>query len=163
MKFSAIEYYRAALERMAQARHAHRTGGSYALAMYLSGLAVECLLRAFRWSEDARFEGRHDLTDLLKQSQFLTLDEANLASRGFDANQIAEASQSIRAAMSEVVALWHNSLRFASEASLRAYLRRIDRLAGIRGDALKKNSLDLLNAAQTVIDRGIRLWTFRKD
>ena len=56
--------------------------------------------------------------------------------------------------MSEVVALWHNNLRFASEASLRAFLRSEGRLQGIKGNALKKNSADLLNAAQMIIDKG---------
>ena len=64
--------------------------------------------------------------------------------------------------MNEVVALWHNNLRFAPEASLRAFLNRIGRLKGIRGDALKKNSADLLNAAQMVVDRGVALWISRK-
>jgi hypothetical protein len=64
--------------------------------------------------------------------------------------------------MDEVVVLWHNNLRFAPESSLRAFLSRIERLQGVRGDALEKNSLDLLNEAQTVVDRGNALWTSRK-
>lgn len=45
--------------------------------------------------------------------------------------------------MNEVIALWHNNLRFASEASLRAFLNRIGRLRGVKGNALKKNAADL--------------------
>ncbi len=60
--------------------------------------------------------------------------------------------------MSEIIVLWHNNLRFASEASLKAFLNKIGRLQGVKGDPLKKNALDLLNAAQTVIDRGVALW-----
>ena len=59
-------------------------------------------------------------------------------------------------------ALWHNNLRFASEASLRAYLNRIGRLRGIRGDALKKNSADLLLAAESIVEEGARSWTSRR-
>jgi hypothetical protein len=62
-------------------------------------------------------------------------------------------------AMNEVIVLWHNNLRFASEARLKAFLRGIDRLRGVKGDPLKKNTKDLLTAAQTVIDRGVALWT----
>ena len=40
--------------------------------------------------------------------------------------------------MNEVVALWHNNLRFAPEASLHAFLKRIGRLKGIRGDASRR-------------------------
>src|SRR5207244_3059457 len=45
MDFTADHYFRASVERMSQAQHRHREGeGSYALAMYAAGLAVECLL-----------------------------------------------------------------------------------------------------------------------
>ena len=48
---------------------------SFALSMYTAGLAVECLLRAFRWKKDKSFEGRHDLEDLLKASGLLRIGE----------------------------------------------------------------------------------------
>ena len=37
--------------------------------------------------------------------------------------------------------------------------RWIGRVYGVKGNTLKKNALDLLNAAQTVITRGVTLWT----
>mgnify|MGYP001596327315 CR=1 FL=1 len=46
--------------------------------------------------------------------------------------------------------------------ALAMYVSGLGRLQGIKGDALKKNSSDLLNAAQTVVDRGVVLWTFKK-
>lgn len=75
MKFDDQAYYRASVERMRQARSIHVSGESYSLAMYCGGLAVECMLRAFRWSKDRSFEGRHDLEDLLKASDLLGLNE----------------------------------------------------------------------------------------
>ena len=53
------------------------------------------------------------------------------------------------------------NLRFASEASLKTFLNKIGRLRGVKGGPLKKNALDLINAAQTVINRGVTLWTSR--
>jgi hypothetical protein len=147
---------------MHQARQIHNAGGGYALAMYASGLAVECMLRAFRWDRDQSFEGRHDLEDLLKASNLLRINEEHMRKKGISEEEIEGSALALRAAMSEIVVLWHNNLRFASEASLRAFMNRIGRLQGIKGDALKKNSSDLLNAAQTVVDRGIALWTLRK-
>jgi hypothetical protein len=41
-------------------------------------------------------------------------------------------------------------------------LNKIGRLRGVKGDPLKKNALDLLNAAQVVVDRGVALWTSKK-
>jgi hypothetical protein len=48
MQFNAEHYFHASIERMRQARYLYRAGDAYALSMYASGLAVECILRAFR-------------------------------------------------------------------------------------------------------------------
>jgi HEPN domain-containing protein len=162
MKFTDEEYFRAGIERMRQAREIHDSSGNFALAMYTSGLAVECILRAFRWSKDKSFEGRHDLEDLLKASDLLRINERRSQKRGISEDERRQSSIALRAAMNEVVVLLHNNLRFAPESSLRAFLNRIGRLQGVKGDALKKNSTDLLNAAQMVVDRGVTLWTLRK-
>jgi hypothetical protein len=55
MQFRDEEYYQAAIERMRQAREIHSSKESYALAMYCSGLAVECMFRAFPWQKDPSF------------------------------------------------------------------------------------------------------------
>jgi HEPN domain-containing protein len=158
MQFRAEQYYQVSLERMRQSRTMYETGAAYALAMYCGGLAVESLLRAFRWTEDTSFERRHDLSDLLKASRLLTIDEAFMRRKGSSEDTIRESGVRLRAAMNEVIILWQNNLRFASEASLKTFLNQIGRLRGVRGDALKKNAKDLLDAAQTVINRGVTLW-----
>ncbi|MDB5350752.1 MAG: hypothetical protein JWN86_1999 [Planctomycetota bacterium] len=164
MKFTGKEYYEAGLERIRQARVLHATGQDYALAMYAAGLAVECLLRAFRWDKDKSFEGRHDLIDLLKASALLNLHEEQLRDRGIAIEEIERIGLELGIAMNEVVLLWHNNLRFASEACLRAFLKRLGRIQGLKGNVnvLKQNSMDLLQAAQTVVDRGVVLWTLKK-
>jgi hypothetical protein len=127
--------------------------------MYCGGLAVESLLRAFRWTEETSFEGRHDLSELLKASRLLKIDDEYMRRRGASEDAIRESGVKLRGAVNELIILWHNQLRFASEASLKAYLKSIGRLHRVKGDPLKKNALDLLNAAQTVMDRGVTLWT----
>jgi HEPN domain-containing protein len=103
---------------MKQARVLFHDGGNYALAMYCGGLAVECVLRAFRWAEDQSFEGRHDLDALLRASKLLSVDEQYLRWRGASEEDILESVRRLRAAMSEVSVLWNNSHRFASEKKL---------------------------------------------
>jgi hypothetical protein len=159
MQFRAAEYYQASLERMQQAHGMYREGKAFALAMYCAGLAVECLLRAFRWTADTTFEGRHDLFELLRASRFLKINEDFMRLKNRPEDEISASGRNLQGAMNEVVVLWHNNLRFASEASARAFLNRIDRLRGIKGDPLRKNAGDLLDAAQTVINRGVALWT----
>ncbi len=163
MQFRADEYYQASLERTRQAVDLHRGGENYALAMYCAGLAVESMLRAFRWVEDSSFEGRHDLKELLKASGLLKVDDEYMRRRD-EAEEVIEGwGRQLRAAFNEVVALWHNNLRFASEKSLKAHLNRIDRLQGIRGDPLKKNSQNLINAARMIVERGAVLWMLKKE
>lgn len=161
MQFTADQYYRVSLERMKQASNLFRNGGSYSLTMYCGGLAVESLLRAFRWTEDTRFEGRHDLSDLLKASRLLRIDDEFMRRRGVSEEAIQQSGIALRAAMSEVIVLWHNNLRFASEAALKAHLIKLGRIQGIKGDPLKKNASDLLTASQ-IMDRGVTLWTSKK-
>jgi hypothetical protein len=94
------------------------------------------------------------LAALLKASGFLKVDDEYMARRGASEAEIRESRLILQVAINEAMVLWHNSLRFASEARLRAFLKQIGRLRGVKGDPLKKNALDLLSAADTVIDRG---------
>ncbi len=90
MQFSADQYYQAGVQRMEQAWEIYHCGNAYALAMYCGGLAVECLLRAFRWTKHPSFEGRHDLTELLRSSRLLRIDEDYLRRRGSSDDRVLE-------------------------------------------------------------------------
>lgn len=159
MQFRDTEYYLASLERMRQARELSEEEGNWALVMYCAGVAVECMLRAFRWMESASFEGRHDLRELLKASRLLQIDGEYMRKRGADDDKIVESGRRLRAAMNEVALLWHNNLGFASETKARTHLKELKRDRGVKGDFLAKNAKDLLEAAQIVINQGITLWT----
>src|SRR2546423_10352766 len=121
MQFRAEQYYRVSLERMEQARKIYQDGTAFSLAMYCGGLAVESLLRAFRWTEDTSFEGRHDLSELLKASRLLRIDDEYMRRKGASEEDIRRSGVVLRGALNEVIILWHNNLRFASEASLKAF------------------------------------------
>ena len=162
MQFTADQYYQVSLERIKQARRIYQDGTAYSLCMYSAGLAIESLLRAFRWKENSSFEGRHELTELLKASRLLQIDDEIRRRAGESEDEIQRSGMELRDAMSLVNLVWHNNLRFASEASLKAYLNKLGRLQGIRGDPLKKNALDLIAAAQIVMDRGVTVWTSKQ-
>ncbi len=158
MQFRDKEYYRASLERLRQAQVLYAKDDAYALTMYCGGLAVECLLRAFRLKKDKHFEGRHDLDELLKASGILRVGEEHMRNLGKDEEDVRKSSVEFRGAMNEIAVLWHNNLRFASEARLKAHLTRIKRVQRTKGNPLKKNAADLINAAQLVVNRGMVLW-----
>src|SRR3954452_6607065 len=103
MKFRAEQYFRVSVERMLQARKIYNHGDSFALSMYCSGLAVESLLRAFRWTEDTSFEGRHDLSELLKASRLLKIEDDYMRRRGASEEAIRQSALEIRSAMNQVV------------------------------------------------------------
>jgi len=128
--------------------------------MYCGGLAVECLLRAYRWTEDSTFEGRHDLNDLLKDSGLLRIDDEAMRKKRASEEDIRESGLRIRTALNEVVILCTKpSVRIGGKAE--GALRQVGRLQRGKGDPLKKSAMDLLEAAQTITDRGVALWTLK--
>lgn len=72
MTFGADSYKAAAHEHVNAARELYNRQ-RYALAHYVAGLAVECMLRAYRCRIDSVFDSRHDLHDLARKSGFLDI------------------------------------------------------------------------------------------
>ncbi|HQU45760.1 MAG TPA: HEPN domain-containing protein, partial [Pirellulales bacterium] len=148
MQISAEHYFHAALERIHQARLIYRAGDSYALAMYTSGLAVESMLRAFRWKKDQSFEGRHDLLRLFRESGLLQLNEEHLRAKGLSSDMVLQQVARFQGLMNHVVLVWTNDLRYAPEALVRSRIVRMRLYERRKGDVLKSTSLQLQNAAQ---------------
>jgi hypothetical protein len=151
-------YYIAAIERMNQAWEIYRGGAGYALAMYVAGLAVECMLRAHKMRKDTTFDERHDLKRLFQASGMLDADPAILQEKGLSEAGARRHFRELQASMVDVYDLWTNDYRFASETRLRAHLkfRKLDR--GIKGDFVKARARKLLESAQRLIDKGIFQW-----
>ena len=161
MQFSAEHYFRAAYERILDARELHKRG-RYGFCIYASGLAVESLLRAFRWKKDPVFDGRHDLVRLFKDSGILQLNEEKLRGRGLAEEVVRRTITEFLAAKDDVTRFWSNDFRFASDAQIRGYLAAIGAYRGKRGDLLKVSASTILSAAQKIVDTGVILWTFKK-
>ena len=122
------------------------TEGHYVAAHYSAGLAVECLLRAYRMRIDPQFDSRHQLDNLRKAARFY-------------ADIPAERQPDTAAAMSEVVQLWRNDHRFRSSASLRKWVNRQAAFSWVKNkDVLKMSARRITNAALVVISEGIRRW-----
>jgi hypothetical protein len=158
MRFDKQQYFRAATERMNQARILYKRDDCYALAMYTAGVAVECMFRAFKLVRTSEFDERHNLLSLFAHSHMLQLNEDVLASRGTP-EQILKSAQDIRAYVNDVHNLWANDYRYASEGRLKSELTSEKRYHGIKGDVLKACAYQLLNAAEKLIERGAQIWT----
>ena len=144
MIFRAEDYRDAAAEHMTVAHDLYQHG-HYVLMFYVAGLAVECMLRAYRLRIDREFDERHDLRELLTSSRFIhNLEES-------------ERTQ-IMAAVDHVRRLWRNSHRYCSSGLLRRFLKSGGYDRGIRGDAIKENARRLLLSATRVVEVGGNQW-----
>jgi HEPN domain-containing protein len=141
---TAEKYYKASLERIEEARllHAH---GRYVFSIYTSGLAAECMIRAFRILRDSSFDERHDLWRLWKNTSL-----AYITNKKF--------KEQMYAGIAEISNLWKNNYRFLPENDLRAFFkkRKLDR--GIKGDFLKFHSNSIYQSSRTIIQLGGLQW-----
>ena len=143
-ELQAGDYLRAAEDHAAALAPLY-SHGDYALVLYVSGLATECLFRAFRAKHGLPFRPDHPLAALATEAGFpdLVPDQHR---EGFDA------------ALTNVVLRWRNNHRFRSNDATRRFLKghKLDR--GIRGDFLKENARLISSSAVNLINLGVRRW-----
>ncbi len=137
------EIYRdAAQEHKTLAVELHEAG-RYVMAHYVAGLAVECILRAYRYRFDPAFDARHDLKALYAASRF--------------GNTVPpEDEEGISEVFAEVVRRWSNSHRFRSERALHDYLRQAG--LGHKGKFVRESSRRIVSAAIRIVEQGVRHW-----
>jgi hypothetical protein len=144
MRLSADDYIGGASERV-QAARAMYDEARFVDALYLAGVAVECVLRAYADPLSGAFDGRHDLPRLMSAA---TLER-----------WVGEKQRTaISAALGEVWARWKNNYRYATDARLRAEIKRLQLDRGVKGDALRHSARTALDNALTVVNKGTAQW-----
>ncbi len=149
MRFRPEHYLEAAQEQIVSARRLHKQR-RYPAAIYLAGVAVECLLLAYKIRRNPEFESRHDLRSLLRESgmtDFIRPGER----------------RKLSVQIGNVWARWKNNYRFASYDRLTSEFRILELHKGIKGDILKPNSEIIINSAAEIIISGVRRWTSKKN
>jgi HEPN domain-containing protein len=143
----AADYREAAVNNLEAAVSAHELG-LYVVSHYLSGLAVECLLRAYRWRIDPKWDGRHNLARLLLESGL---------------NQIVSAAAQDEFAkhFTEVARRWRSEHRYSSNAKMIRFLNDLHATVNVKGDKLKENSRIMLSAANYLLGLSERKWNQR--
>jgi hypothetical protein len=118
----------------------------YVLSVYVAGLAVECMLRAYRMRQCAEFDARHDLLELYRISKFADV---------LPEKRIAEYT----ALLGNVAFAWSNAHRYRSEKSMRAVWKRmrLDRSVR-RGDFVKELTRRAVHAAAELVTLGVQRW-----
>ena len=117
----------------------------YAPANYLAGLAVECVLRAYRTMIDPAFDARHDLGLLFRLARFGDVIPPQDIVR-------------VSTALDVVVTLWSNDHRFLDESALRRRGTKRRRYRGIKGDFLKERVRQLVAASDIIVTTGAVRW-----
>lgn len=145
LSYKANVLYLASLERMASARREFDARG-YVESMYLSGLAVECILQAVAIHSGAPTDARHALASWLAKTPIRLQDDIK-------GSAISE--------WSVIIALWDNGLRYLSYDGLLGYLRDKGYSRGISGgpsSLVRKNAHNLLQCAQVVHQKAVVQW-----
>lgn len=158
MEFPPEHYFQTATQRMRQAHYLYCEGASFALAIYVGGVAVECLLRAFKGRRDPTFDERHDLLRLFSASGMLRVDPEKLLAKGWTNAMIDDHLRKLQVAVNEIIRLWANNYRFASEERLRSHIKKVTIYKSIEGDYLKEQARQFLESTQKFFDKGVMLW-----
>jgi hypothetical protein len=119
--------------------------GHYAMTIYASGLAAECLFRAFRARKGLVFRSDHPLESLAREAGFPELIPAGQRPE-FDA------------ALSDLIVRWRNSHRFRSNVAIRRFLKDLKLDRGIKGDFLKENARVVSSGAMELVTLGVLRW-----
>jgi hypothetical protein len=138
------DYRNAALERMGDADQLKRLE-RYPFAMYGAGVAVECMLRAFR-HPDREHAAHHDVVGHL-----VACDRERMGERAWGR---------LRGPVQSVHLLWLNTFRYADESRLRKHLNDLKYYGRLKrgSDTLKVACIELMNAALAIVTIGDERW-----
>jgi HEPN domain-containing protein len=144
MASTEISYREAAKEHLGRAENEFERG-DYFLSHYLSGLAVECHLRAYLMRHAPEWEPRHDIRALAKKSGYAKIASAELSAR---------LSENITV----VASRWRSNHRYFSEREFLDFMTILRAEFNKKGDRRKNQARTLFNAAFEIIERGEKQW-----
>jgi HEPN domain-containing protein len=146
--FRAEHYLEAARERIFSAVRLYELS-RYSAAIYLAGVAVECILRAYILRKTKDFESRHDLSDLMRKSSIADFIPP-------------KQNREFGMYLTTVWRRWKNNYRYASISRLSSEFRDIGLCTGIKGDPLKENARITLSASEKIINAGVLAWNLKE-
>lgn len=146
MQFPPEHYFDASQERLTDAARLH-SEGRFVASVYMSGVAVECMLRAYRTRDDPEFDSRHDLKSLMTASGIMDFIKDH------ERRQFA-------AHLGTVWQLWRNSLRYAEQSRFDKSIRPLEPKR--KGSPAKWASSEVHESATYVITRGVLRWNSRR-
>lgn len=176
-KIGKNDYFQAAQERLHQARLFVEAEANddlefgdcrYAPIVYLAGVAVECMLRAYLWEQDDNWHGKHDLEKLFTASRLQERLRDHLQATDTEEAETTHRVGQLQAGLNTLWDVWRVGLRYASEAVLHRWMRDREVIKasgkgkgakGSRSDVLRAKTKQLVKAAETIVRVGVDLWT----
>ena len=140
----ANEYLNAAREHLARLDRLYEAG-DFALCLFLSGLAVECILRAYRVRLTPEFSSRHDLADLAREADFAST---------YPPRREIEYGQ----ALQRLASVWSSNDRYRPASAVRSRLRRVGVTRGRRVDLLRDVARRSIVDAHFLANLGFTRW-----
>ncbi len=146
------------LKRAAEAHFAAMVdldrSGHQVLTIYVAGLAIEALFRAYIYRLQRTVSKAHGLRELAEDGEFF---------KGVPPGRRPE----VAAALGEIASRWYNLLRYESVDSVEKEYRRrgLDRLANgrlVKGDLVAYNREIVVESALIVANEGLGRWQFSK-
>ncbi len=147
MPLTSQSYRSVATEHLQRAQNEF-DNEEYFLAHYLSGLAVECYLRAYLLRIKNEFDARHDLRELAKEARFFDI---------LPAHREADFSEKF----STLNLRWRSSHRYYSERQFLDYMTSITAEFNVKGERWKNLARTVLNLAYDIINQGEARWDNR--
>lgn len=141
-----IVLYRASFERRDAAWSA-LARNDYVLAVYLGGLAVECLLQAAALLDDPTRDARHNLSMWLLRCRVSMQD--------------ALQSDTARPHWARLNRVWQNGLRYLSSEGFLGYLRQRELARNISGGPhaiMRRVAKDFLESVEFIHGQGVAQW-----
>jgi HEPN domain-containing protein len=143
---STADTYRAAANEHLERAQDEFDRGEYFLAHYLSGLAVECYLRALLRRRSDQFDSRHDLAALAVEDGYY--DDVPLAK--IDHYSTLFSSLNLR---------WRSNHRYYSNRQFLDYMNELGAEFNSKGNRWKNMSRTVLKNAYDIIKLGELKWT----
>lgn len=151
--FNADDYYRTAIERYTEAsylyQYSQRLGEDtqyYVLAVFLGGLAAECMFRAFdrRENPNGEFDPNHRIEHWSRKSPLLPDDPRIYTEYAKTLNRLRSR--------------WRSNHRYRDEKNMERWLRTEGLGRGVKGSIVKENCRILLSAVGEIIRAGRERW-----
>jgi hypothetical protein len=143
---TADTYREAAGELVSLALDLHEQE-QYGPAHYIAGVAVECMLRAYRAKIDPHFVSRHVIESLASESKFYD------CVRGGNVEEVS-------AAITTVKLRWSNDHRYRPARMIEQWLRERGLDGKVQPDErMKTSSRAIVNAAVLIVETGEKRWT----